>query len=118
MKKTVFFGLLVMLLLFGNYSILFAQATNPAQRIVGTWTLKGANATWTFDSNGTGTLTPSTNLDWIIVSDKIIIRYDPPLQFSGRTIRREAFTFYFSNDGRTLILLNHNGDVEWLEKRN
>ena len=82
MNNTALFGLLVILQVFGfigcskenNSSALFAQSTNDAQRIVGTWKPEGESLTFTFTANGEFTISGlfrDTQFDGIIRSNDI-----------------------------------------------
>ena len=114
MKKTVILGLFVILQTFaflgcdkGNSnSALYAQSTNDAQRIIGTW--KAYNMVLdlivTFNSNGTFSWNNS-NGRYFINSGKIFLD------------SHNAWDYYLSSDGKILFLNLPGGNGIWLDKQ-
>ena len=110
MKKTVIFGLFVILqtlVFFGcgkenNNSTLFAQPANDAQRIVGTWAAEGGGIVFTFNANGTytisGALVSEGNGNYMISNSILFIRGNEDWAFSA-----SQRNYYLSGDGRILV---------------
>jgi hypothetical protein len=119
MKKTVILGLFVILQTFvflgcgkGNSnSTLYAQSSNDAQRIVGTW--KGVDSdaddvgTVTFNANGT--VTGYISGRYFVSNSILFIR-------TNRSVY--SLSYYLSSDGRLLVLSgNISYSPHWLEKQ-
>ena len=112
MKKTVLFGLLVILQAFiflgcdkeNSNSTLHAQSANDAQRIVGTWKPEGREVIFTFNANGTYTVSGSDLLETqrengnYFVNNQNLIRKN-----SGATFSQSIIGYYLSADGRNLV---------------
>ena len=121
MKKALVFSIII-LVLCGSC---FAQNTNNAQRIIGTWVTPSGNTTWVFNANGTLTRTSSFgsfNYKFGVADAKLAMAvvYD-----DGRISESESDSIYnisISSDGRTLILDyigGSGGETRgvWLTKR-
>ena len=114
MKRTVVIVCLLIIQAFGmisctnknsgsNSSVLFAQATNDTQRIVGTWTDPTNEIVFIFNANGTYSVTVAKsnppekiNGDFILNASKLI------LHSSGNRIA-SIHDYYFSTNGNILV---------------
>jgi len=118
MKKTVFFGLFVILQTFiflgcdkGNSNSLFAQSTNEAQRIVGTWSTSGGTV-FTFNANGTYTSSGTYNFrngNYMVSNSKLIIRLNDS-EAAG------MHDYFLSADGR-ILAFSYGTFLVWLIKQ-
>ena len=119
MKKTVFIGLFVILQTFvflgcnkeSSNSSLFAQSSNDAQRIVGTWSTSGGSV-FTFNANGTYTSSGEYDLgngNYMVINSKLITR-------SGNSDRAGMRDYFLSADGRILVV-SYSTYLVWLIKQ-
>jgi len=114
MKKTVLFGLFVILQTFvfmgcekeNSNSALYAQSANDAQRIVGNWKTEGEEVIFTFNANGTFSFSglkvyedSITEGNYMIINSKLILRS------SGQRRALEPRDYYLSSDGKILIFV-------------
>ena len=102
MKKTVFFSLLFVWLIFGctNQEVV-AQSSNDAQRIVGTWAVEDGSITFIFNANGTFSVRPSDNEDrregnYMVSNSRLLLRS------GGASMSSTPTDYYLSADGRIL----------------
>jgi len=106
----------ICLVLFVLGAACFAQANNDTQRILGTWSGSGggANYTFTFNSNGTYSLSgaASSSGNFIISGSKILF------ENFGQTGNNSVLDYYFSADGRQLVLFfAGDGWCYWARKQ-
>ena len=81
-----------------------AQSTNHDNRLVGTWVKIGGQDSgeeWVFNSNGTGTAFEKT-VNYGAVDNKIV--FMTAGKYYGST-----YEYYFSKDGKTLLLWSDDG---------
>ena len=126
--KKVFGYLIIYVILFGACSVqnVDAQSANDAQRIVGTWKPNGESLTFTFNANGTVTVTgfmgwdnvqncnifPGTeNGNYFINNSKLLLRFG-----SSGTVSR-IIDYYLSSDGRVLVFNFVYDNAEGLNRR-
>jgi len=117
MKKALAF-LVVGFVFFGSCSVqnAYAQSSNDAQRIVGTWVL-GNGSSYIFDANGTYSYTSSrdssfnSNGKYFISGSKIIMK------ISDSDDAARAYDFYISTNGRILAINWSGSDSSWYEKK-
>jgi len=120
MKKTVLLGLFVILQTFvfmsceqsNSNSTLYAQSSNDAQRIVGTWSTEDGTTTITFNANGTVTTTGNrvvANGDYMVANSKLITH-------SRGSDYAEIRDYFISANGRILVI-SRSSDNLWLIKQ-
>ena len=107
MKKRILLVVLTTLVIVS----VFAQSTDNASRLVGTWINNVSNARWVFNANGTLAIGNQTH------------RYGATETFLAIKYARSAigavtvFEYSFSSDGRTLILKPIEGSGVWLTRQ-
>jgi len=105
MKKALIFSIII-LVLCGSC---FAQNTNNAQRIIGTWVDPSGNTTWVFNANGTLTQTWSSgeSSNYKFGVTETMLYFD------------RAYSYSISSDGKTLILVEYSSYFSgyWLTRR-
>jgi len=104
--KKAFIVFIIGIIFFGIYSVqnVSAQSTNDAQRIVGTWKPEGVELIFTFNVNGTFTIS-GANLNeelrmdgnYFVNNQKLILRG------RGEALASEIIDYYISSDGRILV---------------
>jgi hypothetical protein len=107
MKREIVF-LMIGFMFFGLLSAqnINAQSTDDTQRIVGTW-VSNVVGSYTFNTNGTVTSTVYGNGRYFISNSKLLMHFS----------RTFAMDYYFSSDGRILVLIDEDDDAYWYEKR-
>jgi len=113
MKKL---GICFVLVFLVSGTLCFAQSGNDAQRIVGTWSgsISSTNysITFTFNSNGTYSVSGYNTAtgNFIINNSKLL------LERNGNVDR--VFDYYFSTDGRQLVIIGGDSSyTSWLKKQ-
>jgi hypothetical protein len=107
-------GICLVLLFFVLGVSCFAQTSNDAQRIVGTWNgpagSGGMNIIFIFNSNGTYSVSGSDrgSGNYIFSGSKLLLE-----NYNGTTVG--IFDYYFSTDGKQLVI-GGRGNY-WLRKQ-
>ena len=112
-RKILIFVLVFGIILVGHDGSagIYAQSSNNEQRLVGTWTNINNNSTIVFNSNGTMTY-GSDNYKYGAAAYKLAL-YESS---NKRGYTDEVFEFFISTDGRTLILIDTDGDAHVFRK--